>query len=515
MKRTFLAVGVFLSLVIPQAQSGPRPHADPMTEPSPTQRNLAQSLTRRTSEGLAPSTIQSPQILSYTPLFGPPGTVVTINGTGFGSLQGDSYVSVLSASNFHTYTKWPATNWSDTKIVVRVPNNMPLGKVYLIVEVAEQDIPGWYPFTVGVPPSITSYSPLYGGPGAELTIHGTDFGQSQDSSYVSALSQDRRSRVTWLPTSWSDTQIVVRVPSKAPLAKVYLYVTVNRLDTIGTYPFTVGVPPTIAGYSPLYGDPGTELTINGSGFGQSQASSSVSVLSSLTNSRITWTPTNWTDTQIVVPVPSDTPLGKVYLYVTVNGLDTIGAYPFTVGVPPTIAGYSPLYGDPGTELTIRGTGFGPRANSSAVLALSSVTNSWTSWNPTIWTDTQIVVQVPSNMPLGKVYLSVSENGLQSIGTYPFTVGVPPQITSYTPSLGPDGTLLIIKGTGFGATQGGSYVTLQSLSNQWTTLAPQSWSDTQVEVTVPNLTPAGSNYLSITVGGLQSIGTYPFQVTIAQ
>jgi hypothetical protein len=441
--------------------------------------------------------------------------VVTINGTGFGSLQGNSYVSVLSASNFHTYTKWPATSWSDTKIVVPVPNNMPAEKVYLIVEVNEQSSRGWFPFTVGVPPSITSYSPLYGGPGTELTINGTGFGQSQATSYVSALSQDRRSRVMWLPTSWSDTQIVVRVPSNAPLAMVYLYVTVNRLDTIGTYPFTVGVPPAIAGYSPLYGDPGTELTINGTGFGQSQASSSVSVLSSLTNSRATWTPTNWTDTQIVVRVPSNAPLAMVYLYVTVNGLDTIGTYPFTVGVPPTITGYSPQYGGPGTELTIRGTGFGPRANSSAVDALSSVTNTWTSWNPTIWTDTQIVVQVPSNMPLGKVYLSVAENGLQSIGTYPFTVGVPPQIANYTPSLGPDGTLLIIKGTGFGATQGGSYVTLQSTSNHWTALTPQSWSDTQVEVTVPNLTPAGSNYLSIIVGGLQSIGTYPFQVTIAQ
>jgi hypothetical protein len=44
------------------------------------------------------------------------------------------------------------------------------------------------------------------------------------------------------------------------------------------------------------------------------------------------------------------------------------------------------------------------------------------------------------------------------------------------------------------------------------LTSLSWSDMQVEVTVPNLTPAGPNYLSTAVGGLQSIGTYPFQVT---
>jgi hypothetical protein len=225
-----------------------------------------------------------------------------------------------------------------------------------------------------------------------------------------------------------------------------------------------------------------------------------------------WPAISWSDTKIVVPVPSNMPLGKVFLIVEVNEQKSPDWHPFTVGVPPSISSYSPLYGGPGTEVVIHGAGFGARPDSGGVSILSAVTNSWTSWNPTIWTDTEIVVPVPSDMPPGKVYLNVTGNQLQSIGTYPFTVGVPPQITGYTPTPGPDATLLIIRGKGFGAAQGSSYVTLQSASNQWTTLTPQSWSDTQVEVTVPNLISAGPSYLSITVGGLQSIGTYPFQVT---
>jgi len=116
------------------------------------------------------------------------------------------------------------------------------------------------------------------------------------------------------------------------------------------------------------------------------------------------------------------------------------------------------------------------------------------------------------MPLGKVYLDVIVGVLESIGTFPFTVGIPPFITSYSPITGPAGTILTINGTGFGPTQGSGVVTLQSVTNIYTSLTVLSWSDTQVTVSIPMLTPTCLSYLSITVNGLQSIGTYPFQVT---
>ena len=409
------------SVLTAQGQLEGKPQGRQMIQTRSALSDLQENQTRPSELAYPGSTNASPQISSYYPPFGLPGTLVTIRGTGFGSSQGDSYVSVLSATDFHTYTTWPVASWSDTQIVVPVPVTMPPGRVYLIVEVNEQKSPDWHPFTVGIPPQITRYSPSYGAPGTILTINGSVFGESQGSSYVSVLSAATNARTTWMPTSWSDTQIVV-------------------------------------------------------------------------------------------PVPVTMPLGKVYLSVIVNGLASIGAYPFTVGVPPQITRYSPSYGAPGTVLTIIGTGFGQSQDSGSVSVLSSVTNSWTSWAPTTWSDSEILVPVPSTMPVGRVYLSVKVNGLASIGTYPFTVGVPPQITGYSPSSGPDGTVLTITGTGFGATQGSSYVTFLSDSNVWTTLTPQSWSDTQIAVAVPSLTPLGLHYLSVTVGGLRSIGTYPFRVT---
>jgi hypothetical protein len=449
-----------------------------------------------------------PAITSYSPGYGIPGSSITIEGTGFGTSQGNSYIWVWTGIQWMI---WPVTtNWTDTQIVVTVPQSMPLGLVALSIVVNGLQSIGTYPFTVGVPPMIASYSPGFGPVGTALTINGTGFGASQGSSYVSVLSENQW--VTWSSVrTWTDSQIVVTIPTNIPAGKIYLSVVVNGLRSIGTYPFTIGIPPEIDCYSPLFGPPGSSLAINGSGFGATQGNSYVYVLSSVTNEWTAWpTVTSWSDGQIIVTVPANMPLGKIYLSVVVNGLQTIGTFPFTVGIPPMIADYSPTYGLPGSTVTITGTGFGASQSSSFVYMLSSVTNEWMTW-PTIvsWSDTQIAVVVPTSMPLGKVYINVVVNELQSIGTYPFTVGIPPFINTYSPSSGSAGTTITINGSGFGATQGSSSLNLLSLSNVWTTLTVASWSDSQIVATVPALTPKGSNYLSVTVNGLQSIGTYPF------
>jgi hypothetical protein len=115
------------------------------------------------------------------------------------------------------------------------------------------------------------------------------------------------------------------------------------------------------------------------------------------------------------------------------------------------------------------------------------------------------------MPLGSVWLNVTVNKLDSVGVVPFTVGTPPTVATYSPASGPAGAVVTIKGTGFGSVQGSGFVTLVSAANSWITLMPVSWSDTQIVATVPSQTANGDYYLSVTVGGLQSLGVYPFQV----
>jgi len=447
-----------------------------------------------------------PSITDYIQ-FGNPGSAATFNGTGFGSAQPNSIFSV-------DYTTWPIQLWTDTQIIVTIPNNMPLGKVYFTIYVAGVGIPGTYPFTVGTPPSLTSYSPLFGGPGTLVTINGSGFGQRTNTStdYVAAVSSVTGQTSFWTPTLWTDTEIDVKVPDGFPPGMVWLWVSVAGLGSIGTNPFTVGVPPMIDCYSPVFGPPKTLVTINGSGFGSSQGNGSVRVLSHMTDTWMSWPVTTWSDSQITVAVPVNIPIGGYYITVDADNLQSIGTYPFEVGFPPVISTYSPVYGNPGTQITINGSGFGQTQGTSTVRAISSVTGTTSDWPVTSWSDTQIVVTVPGTMPLGNVYLYVQVGPLASIGTNPFLVGIPPFITSYSPRTGPTGTVITINGSGFGSSQGNSSVMLQSVTNIHTALTVVSWNDTLVEVSIPNLTPNCLSYLSIIVDGLSSIGTLPFQVT---
>ncbi|HEU4506846.1 MAG TPA: carboxypeptidase regulatory-like domain-containing protein [Pyrinomonadaceae bacterium] len=74
--------------------------------------------------------------------------------------------------------------------------------------------------------------------------------------------------------------------------------------------------PNIANLSPTTGSTGTSVTINGSNFGSTQALSTVSF------NGILATPTSWSNTSIVVPVPPGASTGPVV--VTVNGIPSNG-----------------------------------------------------------------------------------------------------------------------------------------------------------------------------------------------
>ena len=445
-----------------------------------------------------------PNVSGYSPAFGPPGTSITVTGTGFGASQGSSSIYFVTLSNVYTYLT--VTSWSATSITATVPSGTANGLQYMYVSVGGVGSTGTSPFTVGIPPSISSYTPDYGPDGTSITVTGTGFGSSQGSStiYFVTLSQV----YTYLTvTSWSATSITATVPSGTANGLQYMYISVAGLNTIGTYPFTVGTPPSITSYSPDYGPDGTAITVTGTGFGASQSSSAIYFISAA-NVWTTLTPTSWSDTQIVAPVPSGLADGLQYMYVNVAGLTSIGTYPFTVGTPPSITSYSPTYGPAGsTTLTITGSGFGASQGTSYV-DFQSTSNISSSLTPTGWSDTQIVVPIPSSLANGLNYMYIYVDGLGSIGTYPFTVGIPPSISNYSPASGPAGTSITVTGSGFGATQGSGYIYLSS----WTSLTVTNWSDTSITATIPPGTAIGTQYIYVSANGLASIGAYPFTIS---
>lgn len=130
---------------------------------------------------------------------------------------------------------------------------------------------------------------------------------------------------------------------------------------------------------------GTTVVINGTYFGTSQGTSTV------TFNGVTASPTNWTDTQISVPVPSGATSGSVV--VTVNGAASNG-FTFNVHATPTVTAISPSTGAAGTPVTITGPNLGDRADVVQVSfngAISSATSP---------SEGSITVPVPSNVSAG-------------------------------------------------------------------------------------------------------------------
>jgi IPT/TIG domain-containing protein len=112
----------------------------------------------------------------------------------------------------------------------------------------------------------------------------------------------------------------------------------------------------------------------------------------------TATPTSWSATSLVVPVPTGATSGTVV--VTVGGLASNGIA-FTVVVPPTITSLSPTSAPVGSTVTITGTGFG------ATKGTSTVTFNGTAATPTTWSATSLVVPVPAGVASGNVVVTVN------------------------------------------------------------------------------------------------------------
>ena len=89
----------------------------------------------------------------------------------------------------------------------------------------------------------------------------------------------------------------------------------------------VNASPNITSLSPAAGPVGTSVTINGSNFGGTQGTSTVSF------GGVNVTPTSWTSTAIGVTVPAGLSLGSASVSVTVPGSGTSNSATFTVVAP--------------------------------------------------------------------------------------------------------------------------------------------------------------------------------------
>src|SRR2546425_1096642 len=242
-----------------------------------------------------------PSITSLNPTSGVLGTSVAITGANFGATQGTSTLTLNG-------TAGTPTSWSATSIVAPAPAGATTGNVVVTVGgVASNGMN----FTVTPPPpSITSLNPTSGVVGTSVTVSGANFGATQGASTITF------NGTAGTPASWSATSIVVPVPSGAVTGNVVVTRAPSGGGSAGDISNGVNFivtssPPSITSLNPTSGAVGTSVTIAGANFGTTQGTSTV------TFNGTSGTPTSWSATSIVVPVPPGTTTGNVL--VTVGG----------------------------------------------------------------------------------------------------------------------------------------------------------------------------------------------------
>jgi len=168
----------------------------------------------------------------------------------------------------------------------------------------------------------------------------------------------------------------------------------------------------------------------------------------------------------------------------------------------------PSTGEPGTEVTIKGSNFGS-AQGSGVVMFGDRQAEVKSWS-----DGEVAFIAPSDLPEGEYEVRVkTDAGESNALIFKLTAKAAPQtkptISSILPASGPSGTQVNIYGSGFGASRGSGKVHLGPVQFEVV-----SWSDSQLKVKVPPGMGAGEYKVSVeTSAGVSN--EIDFQVTAAE
>ena len=407
-----------------------------------------------------------------SPVSGPVGSLFTILGSGFGSAQETSSITVGGL------TAVP-TAWSDTQLQTHVPNGLGIGPQNVVVTVVGESTVG----TFNVTPGITGVTPSSGLAGTPVKITGTNFGATQGTSAVTFNGTTAISI-----SNWSATSITAVVPSGATTGN--MMVTVNSLASNGV-PFTVLVPPTISGLSLTSGVMGTPVTIAGTNFGAAEGAST------LTFNGTAATISTWSATSITTVVPPGATTGNVV--VTINGNPSNGV-PFTVLTDTLTSSANPSsYGGSVTftaTFSVSGlTGSVTFMDNGTQIGTGTITGTTASY-----TTSSLVIgthSITASWPGNSTYPAITSN---TVSQYIQNTAA---IYSLSPTSGVIGTSVTIAGTNFGASQGTSMVTFNGTAATIT-----NWSATSITAVVPSGATTGN--VMVTVNGNASNGA-PFTV----
>ncbi|WP_343321467.1 IPT/TIG domain-containing protein [Sphingobacterium multivorum] len=327
-----------------------------------------------------------------------------------------------------------------------------------------------------IPAKVDSYYPNSGKAGTLVTIEGQGF--SGAITEFSATVAGGAAEVI----SATSTSVVLRVPKGDKSGGIVLKYGSNNFD-VGTYTYQ---DLSVSKIFPTNGTGGTQLRIDGEGFGSTDKPAEVYV-----NSKKALV-VSVTDKLIVAEIPEDAGYGAVE--VRVDGKKSQGQN-FTYQVVRSI---KPLTGGAGTKVTLMGEGF-EKVSSGNIVDFNGKIAVVLESSPE-----KIVVVAPAGVSTGPLSVNINE---QKISGPKFTVVGKPEIGAVSPLSGPKGAEMTISGLLFSKELdenqvfiNGKQVAISSSSeNQLKLIIPGGTGSGKVRVVVNDQSVEGPQFKDQTLG----------------
>ena len=333
--------------------------------------------------------------------------MVTLAGATFGGATSVKFGAVAVAPLSFTVV-------SNNSITATVPAAAISGRVTVTTPAGTATSPA--DFIVIRAPTISSFTPAAGPIGTSVTVNGTNLASVTSVSFNGTMA----SSVTIL----SATSLRAVVPASATSGKITVVGPAGQVLSAGSF----AVTPSIDGFQPPRGAPGTIVTITGQAFTGATAVRVGAVLAA--NISVTGS------TQITASVPP-TALSGPLSVTTASGTGT-SASSFTVVRAPTITSVSPPRGPIGSTVTLTG---GHLGTATAVDFNGTLVS-----GITVLSATSVRVVVPSGAQTGRIHAS-NEVGP---ATSPTDFVLTPQLVSTSPGRGLPDSMVTLTGTSFSA-----------------------------------------------------------------
>lgn len=381
-------------------------------------------------------------ITGFSPGFGQPGTVITVNGSGFNS-------ATTVAFNTNSPTLGDFTNVSDSQLLVVVPQGAASGA--LEVFAGSAGVSSASDFLVA--PVISAFYPQSGTNPTSVAILGSNF-VNNGTTVIFSGATNRVSAIYIGPT-----EVEATVPVGAGNGPITVITSAGT--NVSATNFLASALPSISSFSPTAAANGAAVTIFGGNFfsGTKVKFGSVSAVS----------PSVVSTTEITATVPSGAATGPITV-TTSHGSSTTTSNFFT-GTGPIITDFSPTVGAMNTYVTIDGVNL----SSATSVTVNGVREFITAQTP-------LQINLTNNPGTGPIKVVTPAGIAVTVSNFINTAA--PFITDFYPGLGPAGSPVTIDGLNF------TSATSVKFGAKAASFSVTGDGGTQISATVPNIS-AGS------------------------